>query len=391
MRAYIDRANEAMASCACGHTHRRIEMDVRVERGALGALAPYALERGVRSVCLAADEATYAAAGEALHRQLEAAGIAVSLCRFEPNANGDVLADADAVLQLLLAFDAARVDWLIAAGAGTIHDIVRFVAAKTGKPFVSAPTAASVDGFASAGAPMIVRGFKRTIQTASPLAIFADIDVFARAPRRLTAAGFGDMLGKATSLADWRVSRDVAGEPYCPLAYDMTRAALERCLAAAPGIAAGEDAAVATLMETLVESGLSMLMIDHSRPASGGEHHVAHMWEMQSIAAGQPQKLHGAKVGVACVLLAGLYRRLADAEGEASPYGGYAELPAPERLAAWLREAGGPAAAGELGVGADDVLDALRRAPDIRDRETGLKRIRDAYPAWLEAVAAAGT
>ena len=70
-------------------------------------------------------------------------------------------------------------------GAGTLHDIVRFCSDKTTKPFISIPTAPSVDGFTSMGAPLIVRGVKKTFQTAAPIGVFADIDVLKVAQSRV--------------------------------------------------------------------------------------------------------------------------------------------------------------------------------------------------------------
>lgn len=95
---------------------------------------------------------------------------------------------------------------MIAVGSGTIHDIVRFAAFQRDLPFISYPTAPSVDGFTSARAPLILYGTKTTIQTKAPSALFADLDLLKAAPQSMVAAGFGDMLGKITSLADWEIS-----------------------------------------------------------------------------------------------------------------------------------------------------------------------------------------
>jgi glycerol-1-phosphate dehydrogenase [NAD(P)+] len=53
-----------------------------------------------------------------------------------------------------------------------------------------------------------------------------------------------------------------------------------------------------------------MLDFGQSRPASGAEHHYSHFWEMKLLHEGRPAVLHGAKVGVATVLVAELYDRL---------------------------------------------------------------------------------
>lgn len=380
----IRSINERMKACDCGNPHHHVEMYGVVADGALTKVKDYVRRTGWSEVTVAVDKHTYAAAGQSLCDDLRSAGIGVQVCTFIPDERGDVMADASAVLQLLLHVSAGT-DVLIACGSGTIHDIVRFVAAKTDKPFVSVPTAASVDGFTSAGAPLIIRGVKQTMQTAAPEAIFADLSILSRAPRELTAAGFADMLGKYTSLADWRVSHAMAGEPFCPAAYDVTKQALDGCVQAVGEIAASSKSGIGQLMEALIVSGLSMLAVDHSRPASGGEHHISHMWEMQCIQNEWKQLLHGAKVGAATVLLSGLYRRLAETGAAEGLFDIYRDLPSRDELAAYLRQVGGPAEPADLGIDSERVRQALHQAPDLRDRTTGLKYIREHFSDWLDA------
>ncbi|MED4958628.1 iron-containing alcohol dehydrogenase, partial [Paenibacillus macerans] len=118
---------------------------IELERGVLREVAPFLREREYRRSILVADENTYKAAGERLARELEGAGLAAKLCLIQPNDMGDVVADEASLVQLLLEVGPEETDALIAVGSGTIHDIVRFAAHKSGKPFVSVPTAPSVD------------------------------------------------------------------------------------------------------------------------------------------------------------------------------------------------------------------------------------------------------
>jgi len=195
----------------------------------------------------------------------------------------------------------------IAAGSGTLTDIARYVSFRTGNPFISAPSAASVDGFLSLIAPLVIGGVKDTYAAQGPLAVFADLTTLAEAPRALTAAGFGDLLGKVTSLADWRLGHLLWDEPYDPEIDERTRRAMNRCIDAAQDIASGSEDGVRLLLEGLLESGLCMRDFGDSRPASGAEHHLSHFWEMQLLKEGRPAILHGAKVGVASALIAQLY------------------------------------------------------------------------------------
>ena len=45
----------------------------------------------------------------------------------------------------------------------------------------------------------------------------------------------------------------------------------------------GNTEAYEQLMYALIISGLAMQIIGSSRPASGAEHHMSHLWEMEVI------------------------------------------------------------------------------------------------------------
>lgn len=197
---------------------------------------------------------------------------------------------------------------LIAAGAGTIHDITRYICAERGLPFGSAPTAASVDGFVSSVAAMTLGGYKVTVPSAAPDFLVADLDVVAEAPMYLTASGLGDVLGKYVSLTDWEIGRIVTGEYHCRYTAELMKKAVDEAYRSVEGIAAGERAAYGSLMKALVLSGVAMQLSGNSRPASGAEHHVSHMIEMGPPWLPAVDALHGEKVGVGTILSLKKYR-----------------------------------------------------------------------------------
>ena len=80
------------------------------------------------------------------------------------------------------------IDLVLAVGAGTIHDLSRFVAHQYRIPFVSVPTAASSDGFTSTVADMTWNGVKKVFQASAPLFVFADTDIFRRDLKQLVVA-----------------------------------------------------------------------------------------------------------------------------------------------------------------------------------------------------------
>jgi glycerol-1-phosphate dehydrogenase [NAD(P)+] len=270
---------------------------------------------------------------------------------------------------------------VVALGTGTLHDIARFAAYTTGIPFISVPTAPSVDGFNSKGAPLILRGDKKTIQAIGPDAIFADLDILAGAPASMVAAGFGDMIAKYTSLFDWKFGSIVRNEPYSPIVAELTRNALQQCVDRVEEIAARSPAGIRLLTGALIESGFAMLMFGQSHPASGAEHHLSHYWEMEFLRLGRKQILHGAKVGVACAEIAELYHRVAGDSLLSVPEQHHstileqlALIPKAETVRGLLRSVDGPATPEELGVDSELLARSMKEAYQIRPNRYTLLR-----------------
>jgi len=355
-------------------TLRSIEINpLLVEAGAVQAVAPYLKEQRYSRVIVAADAITYDIAGKKLEEETAALGISVHVTLIKPDRQGDVIADEASIVQLLLDIQQYRAEVVIAAGSGTIHDISRYAAYTAGIPFISVPTAPSVDGFNSKGAPIIIRGEKKTIAAIGPDAIFADLEILANAPAAMVAAGFGDMLGKYTSLLDWSFGASEGGEPYSEVVAEITRIALNKCVEHAPQIASRDQEGVRILIEALIESGLAMLLFGQSHSASGAEHHLSHFWEMEYIRLGKRQLLHGAKVGVACAEISKLYHRLAAEESglafTANPNKvreAIAALPDEKTIRGWLKQVGGPSTTEELGVDAELLKRSLQEAHLVR-------------------------
>ncbi|WP_373217079.1 sn-glycerol-1-phosphate dehydrogenase [Ruminococcus sp. 5_1_39BFAA] len=204
------------------------------------------------------------------------------------------------------------IDIILAVGSGTIHDISRYVAFQYRIPFISVPTAASVDGFVSTVAAMTWNGLKKTVPAAAPMCVYADTNIFANAPKRLTASGVSDLMGKYICLADWKIAHLLTGEYYCERIVEMEEKALKTVRGALRDIAAGEPEDCEKLMYGLILSGIAMQMAGNSRPASCAEHHMSHLWEME-VLNGPLDALHGEKVSVGMMTVLKEYRRIARA------------------------------------------------------------------------------
>ncbi|PFN97300.1 sn-glycerol-1-phosphate dehydrogenase [Bacillus sp. AFS076308] len=389
-------------SCDCGNHHNQIPIEtILVGNNVLGEAAAYLEKKAFKKAVIIADEQTFRAAGEELSKHLSTTKVVYSTCLLQPDENNNVVADEKSLVQAKLE-TSQDTEVILAVGSGTIHDIARFTSTKMKIPFISIPTAPSVDGFTSMGAPIIVRGMKKTFQMMAPIAVFADLGILRDAPKKMIAAGFGDMLAKYTSLADWKFGHLTYGEPYCPLVANITREALQLCVEKADKIAAADEEGIRILIEALIQSGLAMLLFGQSHPASGGEHHLSHYWEMEFLRQNRPQVLHGAKVGVAVALLADVYerefipaisvlRKLDDTIKTVEDYcivrnikenieeikAVYAAIPKASQLRELIEKVGGEILPSQLGIDGDLIMRSLTEAHHLRNRFTALKFLNE--------------
>jgi glycerol-1-phosphate dehydrogenase [NAD(P)+] len=298
-------AQKYSGPCSCGRSHAMETVFSVVEPGCLNRLSEYMTRYGLTGYTVAVyDENTYRAT-EGKH---PAVNCEVILNPEDLHANEHGVALLEAELP-------AEAEILIAVGSGTIHDITRYVAYEHHARFVSCPTAASVDGFCSSVAAMTWKGCKRTLTAVAPTIVVADLDVIKNAPLFLAKSGFGDMIGKYIALTDWQVGHLLTGEFYCDRIATMTREATNAVLECAGGIVDRDEETFEKLMYGLLLSGLAMQMMGNSRPASGAEHHISHLIEMQPEGVGvSSSALHGEKVGVGTLLALEEYHRLAESD-----------------------------------------------------------------------------
>ena len=187
----------------------------------LGEMLVYLRDIKAVNIVLISDENQYQALGSRVEKALLSEGFEVKNVIFYGD---EISADEKYVVQALLPSDDSD-QLYIAVGSGTVTDIVRFVSYRAKSPFISLPTAPSVDGFASNGSSMTIMGYKQTVISKPPLAIFSDLDTLCNAPRKLIASGFGDMFGKYTALADWKLAEIINNDPYDEAIADRSRKA----------------------------------------------------------------------------------------------------------------------------------------------------------------------
>lgn len=287
--------------CSCGHEHKMTTEFCVIEAGCLKDLNYYTEEYQIHGSSVAIyDENTYKAAYDV-----------------RPKVDKEIIlspkglhADKGAVASVMAQIPESC-DYLIAIGSGTIHDITRFCAYKKGIDFVSCPTAASVDGFCSSVAAMTWDGFKKTFEATAPKIVIADLDIISNAPMFLTKSGFGDMVGKFIALTDWKISHILTYEYFCPTIHDMTLDAAKVVTESAFAIKSSDMNAFEKLTYGLLMSGLAMQLLGNSRCASGAEHHISHLIEMQPEGLNvKSDALHGEKVGVGTLLTCKEYHKI---------------------------------------------------------------------------------
>lgn len=365
MASILDRPISQWAgmeySCACGKSHKVDIQAIRVGSGVIQELPGILRDLGASHIFLVADNYTYEAAGRQVEQLLDQAGLSYHKRVFQTETP---LVPNEYALGSVLAAMTSQDDMLLAVGSGTLNDVTKYVSARTGIPYVIAATAPSMDGYASTVAPTILDGFKTTLPAVYPAAIVADVDILKDAPMPMLTAGFGDIIGKFTSLADWRLSHQLNGEYYCPEVAGVIEAAVETCAANAQALAQREPQAIQAVTEALILSGLAMGMVGVSRPASGAEHQMAHYWEMDALRRGEEHPLHGNAVGVGTVLAASLYEMAVEylPQGFAAPDKG--------QILACLQAAGSCADPKELGIRRELCLESLLHAMELRDRFT---------------------
>ena len=298
------------------HTTRTIALGP----GAIAALPAFFEETfSGRDALLLCDDHTLEAAGHAVEAVLHAAQIPVRRVVLEPRVHtqgaegvaDDHLVAEDGIITSVQTLLGSTDAIAIAVGAGTVNDIAKFASFKLGREYVAVPTAASMNGYTSTIAAILVGGVKRTLPCGQPIGIFADTTVLTKAPAHLNRAGFGDLLSKPVSQGDWLLSHLVRDVPYATRPNEILEDLFAELLTQAAAIGRADEYGLRVLMEAILVSGFSMAVAGSSAPASGGEHLVSHYWDMQQLDRQLPLLgLHGTQVGIATRLSAMLFERL---------------------------------------------------------------------------------
>jgi len=259
-------------------------------------------------VLVVSDIHTYEVQGEQVISCLKEKDFKVSSIVFDDE---ELIPDEKSIGTILM-HTKPELDGIIAVGSGTINDLVRFVVSRLGIPFLSIPTAPSMDGYASAVSPLILKNRKITFPGVTAAAILGDIDIIRQAPMDMIQAGFGDIIGKKIALSDWILSTKINNEYFCEYAAGLVENAANICIENVYNICSRDTDGIKELMKALILSGLAISIVGESRPASGTEHLLAHYFEMEFLKRGRKTIHHGTAVAIGTLLSTMMYHYIFD-------------------------------------------------------------------------------
>lgn len=236
---------------------------------------------------IVADKNTWKACGEKVHYYFVETSIECGKFIFENSPFADM--DYVNTVHNLISKDTA----LVSVGSGTINDLCKLASFKSGKSYISVCTAPSVDGYNSFGAAINVDGYKKTVPCDPPVAVVADMDVLSNAPYEMLSSGYGDLYAKIPAGADWMISDILGTQKVLPKAWNILHSDLKMQLSNPQSFGNREPEIVNGVFKGLINSGLAIQILNDSRPASGAEHLISHMLEMEH----SPYS-HGHKVAV---------------------------------------------------------------------------------------------
>lgn len=272
---------------------------------------------------------------------------------------------------------------MIAIGSGTINDLVKYIAAESKIPYVIVGTAASMNGYTSGIAALVRNGVKVTLSAVPPKAVVLDTRVLQNAPLAMNQAGFGDLLSKPVCNADWWVADQLEDIGYSTLPGEIVDHAVGKAVAHAAGLSHNDPESLLVLAEALTLSGVSMVVAGNSRPASGGEHLISHIWEMESLMNGNKPRLHGAQVGITTCISSAIYQRLLELD---TPQ--FMEIPDWEDEEQRIRRDHGPLADAVFSHYRKKYDRMEKRLPVLREKwlliREGLQRMEIPTPAEMQ-------
>lgn len=362
LNATLEEMGTISFDCSCGKHHQMSIEKLIMGKGVLPRICEIAEPFRSGKILMVSDNHTYDAAGEKVLELLEGDEFQVKNLILD-SGDGILIPDESVVGKVLLNVE-RETNLLIGVGSGSINDTVKYISSRTKIPYVIVCTAPSMDGYVADGAPLILEGRKISFEATLPYGVLGDTDIMKHAPQRMIQAGFGDVLGKLTALADWKLAKELNGDYYCETCVTLVERALLKVISRVDGLAKREDEAILFLIEALNLTGVAMGLLGISRPASGAEHMLSHYWEMDFIAKGKFPELHGIKVGIATPIIAEIF----DIMKDDIPKEIMEDAPQKEYCEDLLRRVEAPVSPREIGIDRELFYQSILKGNTVRNR-----------------------
>lgn len=233
---------------------------------------------------------------------------------------------------------------IVGVGGGSKIDLAKKTAYYLDVPLVSIPTTPSHDGIASPRASIKRKGWSVSEEGVMPVSIIADTAVMIKVPFRYLSAGAADVISNETAILDWKLANRLRGEDFSSSAAAIAEYAARELIEKAHLIMPNTEESVWLVTKQILASGTSMAIAASSRPASGGEHLIAHALDM--LAPGRA--IHGEQVALGSIVT--MFLHGGNWQGLAQTY----------------RKIGIKTRAKDYGISDDTIIKAVRSAHRIR-------------------------
>jgi glycerol-1-phosphate dehydrogenase [NAD(P)+] len=232
-------------------------------------------------------------------------------------------------------------DIIIGFGGGRSIDAAKLLARESGLDWISIPTAASHDGIASDVASVTQDGYRYSEKCKKPIAVLADLSIMNKAPLKLEMSGLGDIICKASSLAEWRLAHEQNDEQFDEKIYSQLNDTLNDILT---------NYSLEKLVKAEIEAGEAMCQFGSSRPCSGTEHAISHAMDRRA------ENLHGIQVAFATPICVKYLEEV-----------GYSNYKAVD-IQNFMKNRGLPTTLAEMDTNVDAFIDDVHHALEIMER-----------------------
>ena len=357
--------------CSCGRHHNFSVHEMSIRKGAINDLPRMAEPFKDGKILVVFDNNTYKVAGKQAVALLKDAGFNVKELLFD--TGDDILIPDEKTLGRIVQEQDLDTSLMVAVGSGVINDSVKFVTSRSGLPYIVVATAPSMDGYVADGAPIFSQGHKYSPVAHLTYGLVGDTDILKTAPDDLIQAGFGDMVGKITAIADWDLAVKANNDYRCDTCVELTNRAMKLTFDTCDKLPARDPEALGNLLEGLTLTGVAMALVNISRPASGAEHMLSHFWEMDYVERGLNPNHHGIQVGVATPVIARFFEEVEDILPE-----GVKDLcPSHEEIEALLQRGGAPYRPDQIGISRELFHDSLMKGYEVRPRYSVMQFAKD--------------